>query len=101
MKVFKRYSYTGPTYFCGNKISQSSNLFTQARSFEEARRNFIFKIANGDITNRYDIVDEYIVLVDNFDSEKAARPRCEICGYELNDNNECPVCDYGEYDLLD
>ena len=29
------------------------------------------------------------------------RPKCQRCGYEINDIGDCPVCDYGEDDLLE
>ena len=103
---FKRYSYTGPIYYYGNKISATSNLFTMAKDWNSARRNFIYKIANGDKAYLYDLVDDKIkevpsVTLDDKTDIETKRERCEICGYELNDMGECPVCDYGEYDLLD
>lgn len=104
MNTFKRYSYTGPQYYYGNKIASKSNLYTMARSWKEARNNFLFNIANGDITTRYDLVDDFIKEVPPkqvINEPLIKRERCENCGYELNDIGECPVCDYGEYDLLD
>lgn len=100
MQTYDKYHYSGPQYYFGNKIAASSNLYTMARSFSEARKNFIYKIANGDITTRYDIVDDFITLVKP-ESPKVKRDKCDRCGYELNDMGDCPVCDYGEYDLLD
>lgn len=105
---FKRYSYTGPVYYYGNKISAKSNLYTMAKDWNSARRNFVYKIANGDKAYLYDIVDSLVKEVPQvtFDDKSELefqnnRPICDICGYEMNDAGECPVCDYGEYDLLD
>lgn len=104
MTNYKTYSYTGPQYYNGHKIAAKSNLFTRAKSFKQAENNFLFKIANGDIISRYDIVNDFIKeLTPN---EKINKPinvkeHCEICGYELNDVGDCPICDYNEYDLLD
>ena len=99
MQEYNRYHYSGPIYYYGNKVAKNSNLYTTAKSFSGAKRNFIYKIASGDIITRYDIVDDYIRCV------PAEKPtdihRCEFCGGKLNPMNECPVCDYGEYDLLD
>ena len=97
MQTYDEYHYNGPQYYQGNKIADSSNLRTMARGFGEARRNFIYRIAKGD---RYDIVDDFITLVKP-EPLKVKRDKCDRCGYELNDMGDCPVCDYGEYDLLD
>lgn len=103
MGEYKRYSYTGPQYYYGNKIAEKSNLYTMAKSWEQARNNFLYKIANGDKPYYYDIVDSHIKLIlhtkepkDNYVIKK-----CEVCGTQLNSFDECPVCDYGEYDLLE
>ena len=103
MKQYKKYLYNGPIYYYGNKIAEKSEYYTMATSWLNARRNFVYKIANGDKAYYYDICDADVVeLPDHkFPETEAKRPRFEICGYELNDANECPVCDYGEYDLLD
>lgn len=100
---YKRYEYKGPIYYYGNKIASKSNLYTMAKTWKQARNNILYKAADGDITTRYDIVDELVVestpTIDNIETKHI--DRCERCGYELNRLGECPVCDYGEYDLLD
>ena len=106
MSEYKRYSYTGPQYYYGNKIADKSNLYTMAKSWEQARNNFLYKIANGDLTTKYDLVDSYVKEVTKPVSDDIIEPiiersKCDQCGYELNDMGECPVCDYGEYDLLE
>lgn len=94
------YYYDGPIYYRGSRISNSSNIYTKARSFEEAARNVLYRAANGDIEDLYhfDIVDDEIKQMPD---EKPERPKCQQCGYEINDNGDCPVCDYGEDDLLE
>jgi hypothetical protein len=93
------YYYDGPVYYRGNKISTSSNIYTTAKSFGEAARNILFKAVKGDKELwHYDIVDDEIKQMPN---GKLERPKCQQCGYEINDNGDCPVCDYGEDDLLE
>lgn len=93
------YYYDGPIYYRGNKISISSDIYTTAKSFEEAARNILFKAAKGDEElYHYDIVDDKIKQMPD---GKLERPKCQQCGYEINDNGDCPVCDYGEDDLLE
>lgn len=105
MSEYKRWSYTGPIYYYGNKIAEKCSYYTMAKDWNVARRNFVYKIANGDKAYYYDIVDSYIKLsqpreeVPNEEVHEIVK--CEICGTELNPLGECPVCDYGEYDLLD
>lgn len=101
---FKRYEYKGPIYYYGNKIASKSDFYTMAKTWKQARNNILFKAANGDLITRYDIVDDLVVQSsenDNFDIADEIIHTCETCGYQLNDAGECPVCDYGEYDLLD
>ena len=101
-KSFKKYSYTGPIYYNGIKISNSSNMFTMAVSKAKAIQNFIHKAANGDIRANYDIIDELVSEVTNPDDDTSDfeidrdPPTCEYCGSLLSDNGTCPVCDEGE-----
>ena len=102
----KRYEYKGPIYYCGNKIAEKSNLYTMAKSWKQARNFFLYKVADGDYITRYDIVDHFIkespINVSDKDVDEI-KPvnKCDNCGYQLNDIGDCPVCDYGEYDLID
>lgn len=101
MSEYKRWSYKGPVYYYGNKIAEKSSYYTMAKNRDAARRNFIYKIANGDKAYYYDIVDSYVELVPvNTRHEEDKIETCEICSTQLNPLGECPVCDYGEYDLL-
>lgn len=102
---YKRYEYKGPIYYCGNKIADSSNIYTMAKTIKQARNNILYKASDGDYLNRYDIVDHLVKEVKEepqlkvIDNREVSR--CDICGYELNAVGDCPVCDYGEYDLID
>ena len=100
-----KYRYTGPHYYNGIKMSDSNDLFTIARSYAEARKNFLYKIAKGDIISRYDIIDRYITQVeDDIVTQQAPDieiPTCEYCGTRLTDGGYCPVCDHGEEDLME
>lgn len=107
--VITRYKYSGPVYYYGNNIGRRT-LYTVAPSRAKARHNIIFKLGDCNPTeaSRYDIVDthliEYNPITDdncNLIANDIHREKCEHCGYELNDAGECPVCDYGEYDLLE
>ena len=105
--AFMRYSYTGPIYHLGNKIAEKSRMFTMAKSFAQAVNNFRYKAANGDIVGHYDIVDEFIKEIPKATldtpaiEEKPEIVKCDNCGTQLNPMGECPVCDYGEDDLLE
>ena len=98
------YFYDGPIYYRGNKISDNSSIYTSAPTINIAARNILFRAANGatDFYN-YDIEDNRIKMIKSSNQSKPVSKReiCSHCGYELNDMGECPICDYGEYDLLD
>lgn len=102
-----KYSYTGPIYHLGNKIAEKSRMFTMAKSFAQAVNNFRYKAANGDIVGHYNIVDEFIKEVPKATldtpaiEEKPEIVKCDNCGTQLNPMGKCPVCDYGEDDLLE
>lgn len=105
----ERYCYKGPVYYYGNNIGNRT-LYTMAPSITKAKNNILFKLGdcNPIEAYRYDICDRNLFVCPerNPDDEYVTpethhRERCEQCGYELNDMGECPVCDYGEYDLLE
>jgi hypothetical protein len=101
---YMKYHYTGPHYFNGIKMAEYNDLYTQARSFKEARKNFLYKVANGDIISRYDIVDRYITLVDDDNVQVPEREiyYCEYCGTQLSDAGYCPRCvETGEEDIME
>ena len=95
------YRYTGPIYHNGNKIASKSNMTTTAVSIKKAEQNFLYRIANGDYTNHYDIIPQYIKKLQpsNNSIEIAEIPKCEVCGHHLTTIGECPICDIGETDM--
>jgi hypothetical protein len=99
------YCYNGPIYYDGREITSHSNICTTAPSFNVALRNILYKAASGDKElYHYDIVDELVKEVRKDTEIKQSvtpREKCYRCGYELNDMGDCPVCDYGEDDLLE
>ena len=101
----KTFVYEGPIYYRGHKIADKSSLYTTAPTHNVAVRNILFQSANGDKElYNYDIVDNLvkeITATNTNKSNKVERERCHKCGYELNDIGDCPVCDYGEDDLLE
>lgn len=111
MPIFQKYHYSGPIYYNGRKQTSDSVIYTRARSLDEARNNIIYRLANGDkrYIPFYDLDDSKLKIVKRDATEvhpSELKPiklvhYCDICGYELNDQGECPVCDFGEYDLLD
>jgi rubrerythrin len=105
----ERYCYEGPVYYYGNYIGNKT-IYTMAPSIAKARNNILFRLGefNSIEASRYDIVDKHLTVYDpitddncNLIINNTHRDKCEQCGYELNDMGECPVCDYGEYDLLE
>jgi hypothetical protein len=102
---YKTYMYEGPVYWMSHKIAESSSLVTKATSHQAAVRNILYQAANGDSDLRhYDIVDHLVVEVPEEKKHTVIykkRDKCQACGYELNDMGDCPVCDYGEDDLLE
>jgi hypothetical protein len=97
----KLYYYDGPVYYRGHKITDVSDIYTTAKSLNVAIRNVLYKASKGDKElYHYDIVDDMVKEVSKKDIPKV-NPKCPTCGYELNDIGDCPVCDYGEDDLLE
>ena len=98
----KIYYYDGPIYYRGTKITDTSDIYTTAKSLNVAIRNILYKATKGDKANLYlyDIVDNKVREIPKEETPNV-RPKCQTCGYELNDIGDCPVCDYGEDDLLE
>ena len=96
------YYYNGPIYYRGHKIAEKSDIYTTAKSLNVAIRNVLYKASQGDRDNlyQYDIVDQLVKEIPKEETPKI-RPKCQMCGYEINDIGDCPVCDYGEDDLLE
>jgi hypothetical protein len=104
--TYNTYYYDGPVYYRGHKIAARSDIYTSAPSKEIATRNILVRVSNKapDLYN-YDIVDSDIEqLPDNpvkMNGYNSSKERCSVCGYQLTDSGDCPVCDYGEDDLLE
>ena len=96
------YYYNGPIYYRGHKIAEKSDIYTTAKSLNVAIRNVLYKASQGDRDNlyQYDIVDQLVKEIPKEETPQI-RPKCQMCGYEINDIGDCPVCDYGEDDLLE
>lgn len=98
------FMYNGAAYYKGIKQWSKTNppMYTDAPSLLKAANNFRFKLAksNGDRNKvgYWDISLNDIVYVK--EKENHELHKCENCGYVLNPLGECPVCDYGEVDLL-
>ena len=111
MPMFQKYHYYGPTYYNSRRQTNDSIIYTRARSKAEARNNIIYRLAHGNVNAIpfYDIDDSKLVIVKRDATEvnpSELKPikfvrYCEHCGYQLNDQGECPICDLGEEDLLD
>ena len=53
------------------------------------------------MTAKVDIKTQNVVIADDFDDfdpfeEPKEIQKCEICGTQLTDGGECPVCDLGD-----
>ena len=110
-----QYSYSGPVFRFGNywdDIPKKDKLHTEAKSLKQAINNLTYKAKlyfglaiDSNLTLYEPYVKEEPFTTSEYNQirklpEIKKRPRCEYCGYELNDIGDCPVCDYGEYDLL-
>lgn len=97
-----KFIYTGPIYHNGIKICECSNMITYAVSFKQARNQLLYRIADGDYTTHYDIVDRYLTMLQD-DTIEVEPTRvydyCPECGEVLNDMGQCPVCEQGEEDI--
>ena len=96
------YHYEGPIYYNGHKEASKTDIYTRATSIKQARNNILYRISGGKDIYKFDIVDNQIEeVIDDSYEEIPHDPhnKCDICGNLLNNNNECPRCDYGEYDL--
>lgn len=96
------YHYEGPIYYNGHKEASKTDIYTRATSIRQAKNNIIYRISGGKDMYKFDIVDNQIeeVIDDNYEEiPHDPHNKCDRCGNLLNNNNECPRCDYGEYDL--
>lgn len=114
----QKYYYEGPIYKF-NRVCADVQLETFAKSYAEAKRNFIYQakrelgldIVNSKIEIDEELIcgedelvdDDYIVQDKNIKQNVSDRLRkkCDKCGTYLNDAGECPVCDLGDEDMLE
>ena len=92
------YVYEGPLYRYGRLSDNRLKLETQAVSLDKAYANFLYRLGPGS-----DILKQNIrkVEVEIDLPEETCYDTCEYCGTRLTDGGDCPVCDFGETDLLD
>ena len=93
MALFK---YDGPLYRQGRKVEDNKQMFTHAKTVQEARRNFLHKIKREE-----DILYNCISVVDNSWEEEHPDRVCPDCGNLLQDNGDCPLCSGGDYSIYD
>lgn len=100
-----KYSYTGPVYRFDNYFDEVFKpIITSAPSIDKAMSNIIFRLKQ-----KYDLKPGTNLTIDKDRIEEIESPSddnikhdyCPECGYMLTDNGECPICDYGEEDLLE
>lgn len=100
-----KYSYTGPVYRFDNYFDEVFKpIITSAPSIDKAMSNIIFRLKQ-----KYDLKPGTNLTIDKDRIEEVETPSddnikhdyCPECGYMLTDNGECPICDYGEEDLLE
>lgn len=107
-KEQETYRYEGPVYRFQDSVYRKRVVEeTQAVSLPQAisRLKYKIKIKLGFSKNAYIAIDNDKVkkISTHYDYRPEDRRinYCPDCGYQLNDIGDCPVCDYGEYDLLD
>lgn len=110
-----RYSYTGPVFRFGQVwdfIEES--IYTEAKTRRQAVNNLTFKAKmmmglerDSNLTLHTPYVKEEPVTTKEYHnimkqlSNEELKQKCQYCGTELNSLGDCPVCDYGEEDLLE
>ena len=101
----KTYYYIGPVYRFGKIIDNIDDpIYTTAVSKAKAVNNFKSKLKkkNKLAQTAAISIDERNVMEVNSERDWGVdENRCSICGTKLNPLGECPVCDFGELDLLD
>lgn len=110
-----RYSYTGPVFRFGQVWDFIDEpIYTEAKTKRQAVNNLTFQakmlygldsycnltiytpyVKQEDLTTK-----EYHNIMKQLSNEEP-KQKCQNCGTELNSLGDCPVCDYGEDDLLE
>lgn len=110
-----RYSYTGPIFRFGQVWDFIDEpVYTEAKTKRQAVNNLTFQAkmlygldrdCNLTIYTPYVkeepfTTKEYHNIMKQI-SKETPKQKCQNCGTELNSLGDCPVCDYGEEDMLE
>ena len=90
------YVYRGPLFRYGRLVDNNLEKETQAVSEDKAYANLLYRLGPG-----ADILKQHLRKVEIDFPQETCYNTCERCGYRLTDGGDCPVCDFGETDLLD
>jgi len=110
-----KYSYTGPVFRFGQVWDFIEEpIYTEAKTKRHAVNNLTFKAKmmmglerDSNLTLHTPYVKEEPVTTKEYHnimkqlSNEEPKQKCQYCGTELNSLGDCPVCDYGEEDLLE
>lgn len=110
-----RYSYTGPVFRFGQVWDFIEEpIYTEAKTKRQAVNNLTFKAKmmmglerDSNLTLHTPYVKEEPFTTKEYHnimkqlSNEEPKQKCQHCGTELNSLGDCPVCDYGEEDLLE
>lgn len=105
MEDLKRYYYKGPVYEFGVKIKDIKDpIVTDASTEGRAISNIKFAIKKSLGLRVNDVIEinkDRLFYDEIMDEDNSVNVKyCDNCGTQLNPLDECPVCDYGENDLL-
>lgn len=110
-----RYSYKGPVFRFGQVWDFIEEpIYTEARTKRQAVNNLTFKAKmmmglerDSNLTLHTPYVKEEPFTTKEYHnimkqiSKETPKQKCQHCGTELNSLGDCPVCDYGEEDMLE
>lgn len=110
-----RYSYKGPVFRFGQVWDFIEEpIYTEAKTKRQAINNLTFKVKmmlglerDSNLTLHTPYVKEEPFTTKEYHnimkklSKETPKQKCQYCGTELNSLGDCPVCDYGEEDLLE
>lgn len=110
-----RYSYKGPVFRFGQVWDFIEEpIYTEARTKRQAVNNLTFKAKmimglerDSNLTLHTPYVKEEPFTTKEYHSimkqlsNDEPKQKCQHCGTELNSLGDCPVCDYGEEDMLE
>lgn len=110
-----KYSYKGPVFRFGQVWDFIEEpIYTEAKTKRQAINNLTFKVKmmlglerDSNLTLYSPYVKEEPFTTNEYHnimkqlSKETIKQKCQHCGTELNSLGDCPVCDYGEEDLLE